>query len=348
MSERVLTRRELNRALLARQLLLDRTKLPVPRAVERLGGLQAQHTSSPYLQLWARLAGFEREQLTRALERRKLVKALLMRGTLHLVTPADYWAFATVRREIGGTALATGLREARAAGAPPEARGRSARGLRGENRTLKEMLALLKPRPPTGHAGVSLEAAPGLRLRGARAAVRHLGLPRDGVYAPADEWIPGESAADRRRSTASSVATWRRSGATRHDIGQWAGIPRLTPIGEASRAARPAHVPRRERPRSTTCRALRYRIQTRLYSFDSCRGSTISSSHADRTRILGDVPVTRIVTKTRSSTRRSSSTASSPEPGSSRRGASRPFGRLARVGAALAEEAARLEEFVAD
>ena len=101
MSERVLTRRELNRALLARQLLLDRTKLPVPRAVERLGGLQAQHTSSPYLQLWTRLAGFEREQLTRALERRKLVKALLMRGTLHLVTPADYWAFATVRREIG-------------------------------------------------------------------------------------------------------------------------------------------------------------------------------------------------------------------------------------------------------
>ena len=65
--ERVLTRRELNRALLARQLLLERRPFSAVKAVERLGGLQAQSTPSPYLSLWTRLEGFEREELTKAL-----------------------------------------------------------------------------------------------------------------------------------------------------------------------------------------------------------------------------------------------------------------------------------------
>ncbi len=80
MPERILTRWELNRALLARQLLLERKPLPLPDAVEQLAGLQAQYTPSPYLTLWARLDGFERDHLTVALERRELVEALLMRG----------------------------------------------------------------------------------------------------------------------------------------------------------------------------------------------------------------------------------------------------------------------------
>ena len=83
---RLLTRRELNRALLQRQLLLERQPLKAVRAVERLGGLQAQSTPSPYLSLWARLDGFERDELTRRSESR-LVKALLQRGTLHVVAP---------------------------------------------------------------------------------------------------------------------------------------------------------------------------------------------------------------------------------------------------------------------
>src|SRR5688500_7357784 len=58
--ERVLSRRELNRALLARQLLLERKRVALPRAVEQLAGLQAQYTPSPYLTLWARLQDFER------------------------------------------------------------------------------------------------------------------------------------------------------------------------------------------------------------------------------------------------------------------------------------------------
>jgi hypothetical protein len=94
MSERVLTRAELNRATLARQLLLARQRLPVPRAVERLCAMQAQYSLSPYIGLWSRLEGFEREALTRALARRQLVKATLFRMTLHLVSARDYLAYA--------------------------------------------------------------------------------------------------------------------------------------------------------------------------------------------------------------------------------------------------------------
>jgi winged helix DNA-binding protein len=90
-SERVLTQRELNRAVLARQLLLERARLPLPRAVERMGGIQAQYAPSAYIALWSRLDGFEREQLTRALERRSLVQATVLRGTIHIVSRRDFW-----------------------------------------------------------------------------------------------------------------------------------------------------------------------------------------------------------------------------------------------------------------
>ena len=99
MAERVLTRRELNRALLARQLLLDRRRLPLPRAVERAGCLQTQYAPSAYVGLWSRVADFEREALTRALERRTLIQATLMRQTIHVVSRADYWPLIIAVRE---------------------------------------------------------------------------------------------------------------------------------------------------------------------------------------------------------------------------------------------------------
>ena len=93
MTERVLTERELNRALLARQLLLDRKRMSVATALERIGGLQAQHGPSPHIALWSRVEGFRPEQLDKALRERKAVKATLMRVTLHIVSTRDYYAF---------------------------------------------------------------------------------------------------------------------------------------------------------------------------------------------------------------------------------------------------------------
>ena len=87
---RPLTRRELNRATLARQLLLERVRLEVPEAVHRLGALQGQRPRAPYVALAARLDGFTREDLSQALHDRTVVRATLMRETLHLVAAADY------------------------------------------------------------------------------------------------------------------------------------------------------------------------------------------------------------------------------------------------------------------
>ena len=86
----LLTARQLNRATLARQLLLERAKLDIVTATERIGGLQAQEPASPYIGLWTRLAGFEPGDLDRAIAERAVVKGTLMRSTLHLVSAADY------------------------------------------------------------------------------------------------------------------------------------------------------------------------------------------------------------------------------------------------------------------
>jgi hypothetical protein len=90
---RVLTLRELNRATLARQFLLERRKLSVLSAIERLAGMQAQWPQAPYVGLWTRIPGFRRETLERAIRSGKVVKATVMRGTLHLVTERDYGMF---------------------------------------------------------------------------------------------------------------------------------------------------------------------------------------------------------------------------------------------------------------
>jgi winged helix DNA-binding protein len=91
---RELSARGLNRSVLARQLLLERSRVAIPRALERIGGIQAQYAPSMYIGLWSRLVDFERAALTRALQRRTVVQGTLMRGTIHLVSARDYWPFA--------------------------------------------------------------------------------------------------------------------------------------------------------------------------------------------------------------------------------------------------------------
>jgi len=97
-AERTLTQRQLNRALLARQLLLERVRMPIPRALERIGGIQDQYAPNAYIRLWSCLDGFQRDDLTGALERRSVIQATLMRGTIHVVSKRDYWPFAVAIR----------------------------------------------------------------------------------------------------------------------------------------------------------------------------------------------------------------------------------------------------------
>lgn len=99
MPERVVTPAQRNRAVLARQGLLERTPVPVPRMLERMAGLQAQYAPSMYVGLWSRVAGLERDAVTALLERRSIVQATLLRATIHLVSRRDHWAFALPVRE---------------------------------------------------------------------------------------------------------------------------------------------------------------------------------------------------------------------------------------------------------
>ena len=98
MSERVLTQRELNRALLARQLLLERVDEPIPLVLEAICGIQNQYAPNAYIRLWSCIRGFERDDLTRAYERAAVVQGTLLRGTIHTVSAADYRLFAAAIR----------------------------------------------------------------------------------------------------------------------------------------------------------------------------------------------------------------------------------------------------------
>jgi Winged helix DNA-binding domain len=85
----VLGRRALNRATLARQLLLERTRMPATRVVEHLVGMQAQNPLDPYYGLWARVEGFQPEELSDLIAEHGAVRSPGLRATIHLVTAGD-------------------------------------------------------------------------------------------------------------------------------------------------------------------------------------------------------------------------------------------------------------------
>ncbi|BCL78117.1 AlkZ family DNA glycosylase [Ktedonobacteria bacterium brp13] len=90
MAERILTLRELNRAILVRQCLVERTSRPALAVIKHLVALQGQVSNAPYIGMWTRLHSFQRAELTTLLESRQAVRASSLRGTLHIMTAEDY------------------------------------------------------------------------------------------------------------------------------------------------------------------------------------------------------------------------------------------------------------------
>lgn len=99
MDGQTLSVRRLNRALLARQHLLEPSTKPLTEVLEDVGGLQTQYAPAAYVGLFSRMKSFERETLTRAMERREVIHGTLMRTTIHTVSARDYWPMvAGIRR----------------------------------------------------------------------------------------------------------------------------------------------------------------------------------------------------------------------------------------------------------
>jgi hypothetical protein len=216
--ERVLTQRQLNRALLARQLLLERARTPLPRALERIGGIQAQYAPSMYIGVWSRLEGLQRDDLTRALERRTVVQGTLMRVTIHLVSAHDYWPFAI------------GIRRARR-----ELWLRAGRN-RPSARELAAAAARLRPRLANGPLGrAELEEIVGKqRVNGVGLWLDLVRVPPSGtwerrradVYAAAEEWLGPENATVEEGVERLVRRYLEGFGpASRVDIADWAGLP---------------------------------------------------------------------------------------------------------------------------
>jgi hypothetical protein len=213
---RTLTQRELNRALLARQMLLERAKTPIPRALERMGGLQAQYAPSMYIGLWSRLEGLERDAVTRGLERRSIVQGSMMRATIHLVSKRDYWPFVVgIRRAQREWWLRT------------HGRGVTAREIAANDRKVRRGLS------GSTVSRAELEALLGKRLGQAPFWVDLVRVPPSGtwerrradLYALAEDWVGAESASE---DEGIELLVRRYLGgfgpAPANDIADWAGL----------------------------------------------------------------------------------------------------------------------------
>ena len=227
MSERALSTRELNRALLARQLLLERSTLPLVDALEQVAGLQAQYAPSPYVGLWSRLADFRRDDLTRALEERRAVQATLLRVTIHVVSAADYSPFTEAvrasRQEWWDRAVRGQLKGVDMEAAADLVRERLAAGPARQTE-LRELLT---------DKGFPREAWIGVGLRVDMVRVPPSGTwerRRADLYGLADDWLgpwrvdPAEALEHLVRRYLAGFGP-----ATLADLGSWAGMA-LTPL----------------------------------------------------------------------------------------------------------------------
>jgi hypothetical protein len=235
--ERVLTERELNRAVLARQGLLEPLDRTIPQALAAIGGLQAQYAPSMYVGLWSRMGGaLERDALTQALERRTVVQATLMRITIHLVAKRDFWAFAlatrAARRELWLRSMRGGIDDAQMRELAARVRERLATSREPISR--KELDALVG-RPQAIGVGQWIDL---VRVPPAGTWERR----RADLFAAAEDWLgppPDLSETDARAQLVHSYLKGF-GAASRADIASYTGLgPRdLAPILEVMRLRR--------------------------------------------------------------------------------------------------------------
>ena len=282
-----LTRRQLNRATLARQMLLERETISAVEAVERLRGMQAQEPRPPFPGLWTRLHGFRREHLHQALHDREIVRVTMMRGTLHLMSAADYRAYRMTVQPLLTRSL--GLLGARAEGLDEEKVLPAARALLGARpRTFGELRAgLAEAFPKVNERALGFTARMQLPLLVIPTGNRWV-FPADSRFGLAEDWL-GSPISD-RANPESLVARYLAAfgPATAADVQQWSGLQGLKPVLEAvrphlvllrdERGRTLFDLPGAPRPPADTPAPPRF-----LPEFDN-----LVLSHADRSRVLAE------------------------------------------------------------
>jgi hypothetical protein len=224
-----LTLRQLNRATLARQMLLAREQVPTVDAVERLGAMQAQEAKPPFIGLWARIQGFDPKDLIQALHRREVIRATMMRGTIHLVSAGDYVALRGLVAQPPAVTLR--ILGDRAAGLDPDEVLPVARELlERAPRDFNQLRALLQ------------EAFPKLNDRALGFVVRHhlplvmvptddrWGFPASAAFTLAEGWLgapPSDSGGAEALAPRYLAAFGPASAA---DLQTWAGVKGMKPV----------------------------------------------------------------------------------------------------------------------
>lgn len=292
-----LTTRELNRATLARQLLLEREKLPLLRAVERLVALQAQQAKPPFVGLWSRVEGFRREDLTRLLQKRDVVRATLMRGTLHLTSAKDYLKLRAAFTPMLEASVLSILRE-RAQGLDIEPLLVAAREfLDEEPRTFEEVRDHLLQRNPKAD-----ERAMGFLVRMYLPLVQvptdaEWGFPPATDFALAESWLgePLGTGAELETLVLRYLSAF--GPATAGDVQTWTGLkglkdvlaslkPKLLTFRD-EKGRELFDLPKAPRPPEDTPAPVRF-----LPEFDS-----LVLGHDDRSRLVADEHRPRLITK---------------------------------------------------
>jgi Winged helix DNA-binding domain len=284
----VLGTRALNRALLARQLLLRRASLSPLQAVRHLCGLQAQAPFPPYYGLWSRLQGFAPEDLGRLLLDRAVVRIVLMRGTVHLVTAEDCLSLRPLVQSImdrdlrSNTLHASHLRGLDFAQVATAVKELLAEGPR-TGAELGRLLARRWPDREPASLGYAARGLVPLVQVPPRAVWGRSGKP---AYATAEAWIgrPLDESASRRELVLRYLAAF--GPATVRDIQAWSGLTRLGAVVEALRpqlctftteqGQEVVDVPDAPRPDPDTPASPRF-----IAEFDN-----LLLAHADRTRVL--------------------------------------------------------------
>jgi hypothetical protein len=289
--------KELNRATLARQMLLARETMAPARALERLVGMQAQLARPPFLGLWSRLAGFRREQLIRSVERREVVRATMMRATIHLLTARDYRSLRPALQPMLGRIMQSMLRDRAAARELPAMTSAARRFFGEEPRTFDELRVFLAERFP--RVGDVRAAGYAIRLHLPLVQVPDGGRwawPGAADFALAEEWLGERLPRDPGPRTLVLRYLAAFGPATPGDAQTWSGLQGL---GEVFDDLRPKlrifrdergrelfDLPRAPRPPADTPAPLRF-----LPEYDN-----LLLSHADRSRVMSNERQRRIVT----------------------------------------------------